>query len=539
MHISNDPERNCRKFRLTVFRFFVRVVTATVLFYSLPPRHIDAAAGMLDATFGTGGKVTTNFGGDELINAVVLQSDGKIVTVGAIFVPGPGFNPNFAIARYNTDGSLDTNFDVDGKVTTDFLGFEDKAEAVAIQPDGKIVVAGSAAANAPGGDIPVTRFALARYNSDGSLDPTFDGDGKLTTSFINGFESAFDLSIQSDGKIIAVGVASNQTGGGVALARYNSDGSLDPSFGTGGKVNMSLGGGGGNAQAIVLQSDGKIVIGGYARAASVSFDEDFMIARFTSSGQFDTSFGTGGVAFTDMSGGDDDAALDIALQSDGKIVAVGYAVQQTGDFAMIRYTIGGSLDSGFGNGGKVITEFGDQYTSANSIVIQADGKLVTAGQAFDNFSQFPLNFALTRHNTNGGLDTGFGTGGKLTTDFNNSIDRAHAVVLQPDGKIIAAGLSGSDFALARYVVASAPAVTVSGRVTTPDGRGLRNAVVAIIDSLGVRRTATTSSFGLYSFDNVVTGETYIISVSSKRYRFAPRNLLVNDNLRDVDFVGLE
>ena len=322
MHISNDPERNCRKFRLTVFRFFARVVTATVLFYSLPPRHIDAATGMLDATFGTGGSVTTNFGGDEIINAVVLQSDGKIVTVGAIFVPGPGFNPNFAIARYNTDGSLDTSFDGDGKVTTDFLGFENKAEAVAIQPDGKIVVAGSAAANAPGPDIPVTRFALARYNSDGSLDPTFDGDGKLTTSFTNGFESAFDLSIQSDGKIIAVGVASNQTGGGVALARYNSDGSLDPSFGTGGKVNMSLGGGGGNAQAIVLQSDGKIVIGGYARAASVSFDEDFMLARFTSNGQFDTTFGAGGVTFTDMSGGDDDAATPPSGGGTASIAAI-------------------------------------------------------------------------------------------------------------------------------------------------------------------------------------------------------------------------
>ncbi|CAN5525275.1 hypothetical protein BH18ACI1_BH18ACI1_07560 [soil metagenome] len=449
-----------KQIRVSFLRFFVVVAAIALLFLLVTSLPSEAASGMLDATFGTGGKVTTDFGGEEIARAVALQPDGKIVTAGFVRILGTGFNENFALARYNSNGSLDTSFDGDGKVTTDFLGFPDRAEAIAIQPDGKIVVAGQAANTPPGGTT--TLFALARYNSDGSLDTSFDGDGKLTTSFINGFESALDLSIQPDGKLIVVGRASNQSSGGAALARYNGNGSLDTSFGTDGKIIASLGGGGGSAEAVALQSDGKIVIGGYARGVG-RFDEDIMVARLNSNGQFDTTFGTNGVTLTDMSNGDDDAALDIALQVDSKVVAVGYAVQQTGDFAMTRYNANGTLDTNFGNGGKVITEFGNEFSTANGVVIQADGKIVTAGQASVSGSvSVSFDFALTRHNTNGSIDTNFGNGGKVTTDFSNNYDQAHAVTLQPNGKIIAVGYTVSfgtvssvyDFALARYLATS-------------------------------------------------------------------------------------
>ncbi|MGI8639710.1 MAG: FG-GAP-like repeat-containing protein [Pyrinomonadaceae bacterium] len=448
-----------KQIRVDFLRFCVVVAAIAVLFLSVTSLPSEAASGILDAAFGTGGKVTTNFGGEEIARAVALQPDGKIVTAGFVRILGTGFNENFALARYNSNGSLDTSFDGDGKVTTDFLGFPDRAEAIAIQPDGKIVVAGQAANTPPGG---TALFALARYNSDGSLDTSFDGDGKLTTSFINGFESAFDLAVQPDGKLIVVGRASNQSSGGAALARYNGNGSLDTSFGTDGKIIASLGGGGGSAEAVALQSDGKIVIGGYARGVG-RFDEDFMVARLNSNGQFDTTFGTNGVTLTDMSNGDDDAALDIALQVDSKVVAVGYAVQQTGDFAITRYNANGTLDTNFGNGGKVITEFGNEFSTANGVVIQADGKIVTAGQASVSGSvSVSFDFALTRHNTNGSIDTNFGNGGKVTTDFNNNYDQAHAVTLQPNGKIIAVGYTVSfgtvssvyDFALARYLATS-------------------------------------------------------------------------------------
>ena len=458
MKSKNQIQHNHQKkqIRIGILRFFAAVITVAVLLFLTIPLRSEAAAGMLDTTFGTGGKVTTDFGNLEFARAVALQSDGKIVTAGYGNPPGGGTNQNFAVARYNGNGSLDTSFDGDGKVTTDFFGFADRAEAVAIQPDGKIVVAGQAYTNLMGEP---SRFALARYNSDGSLDTSFDGDGKLITSFINGFESALDLAIQPDGKLVAVGFAYNQSGGGIALARYNSDGSLDASFGAGGKVISFIGNGsGGTAEAVALQPDGKIVIGG--DASSVTFDTNFMVARLNNNGQFDTAFGNSGVTLTDMSGGDDDSALDIALQADGKIIAVGYAVMQTGDFAMTRYNADGMLDTGFGIGGKVFTEFGSEFSSANGVVIQSDGKIISAGQVTVN-AGMSSDFALSRHNVNGSLDASFGSGGKITTDFNGGREQAHAAALQPDGKIIAVGdtvistpVFTIDFALARYLATS-------------------------------------------------------------------------------------
>ena len=357
------------------------------------------------------------------------------------------------IARYNSNGSLDTSFDGDGRITTDFFGFIDVAQAIAVQTDGKIAVAGFTETIYGGG----YDFALARYNANGSLDTNFDGDGKLTANFTGG-ELAYDLVIQPDGKIVVVGNTFTEMSGGVALVRFNTNGSLDTSFGTNGKVVAALGNGRGTATSVALQSNGKIVIGGYG--TSTMFDEDFFVARLESNGQLDATFGTNGVRFTDMSGGDDDAALDIALQMDGKIVAVGYAVMQTGNFAMTRYTTDGNLDTNFGNAGKVITEF-DEFSSANRVVIQADGKIVSAGYATRNVGA-EFNFGLSRHNSNGSLDTSFGSGGKVITEFATGFhrDEARGVVIQPDGKIIAAGNTSSqvatDFALARYISANTP-----------------------------------------------------------------------------------
>ncbi|MFN2502617.1 MAG: carboxypeptidase regulatory-like domain-containing protein, partial [Pyrinomonadaceae bacterium] len=177
-----------------------------------------------------------------------------------------------------------------------------------------------------------------------------------------------------------------------------------------------------------------------------------------------------------------------------------------------------------------------------AVLIQPDGKIVVAGEvSLSGGSTY--DFALWRFNANGSLDADFGTGGRITTDFANGSDRANAAALQSDGKIVLAGftsnlIGSTDFALARYVTAASSA-QVSGRVTAPDGRPIRNAFVSLIDPQGVPRTVTTSSFGFYSFDNVPTGVTYVIRVSAKRYRFAARNLTVNDNMTDVDFVASE
>ncbi|HET8676489.1 MAG TPA: hypothetical protein VFO63_11915, partial [Blastocatellia bacterium] len=204
----------------------VLFVFATLLFWPSPGRVL-AAAGDLDTTFGNGGKVTTDFFG--LLNEasdIALQPDGKIIAAG--YTQTFTTDDDFALVRYNTDGSLDTTFASGGTLTTDFFGGSDQVNAVALQPDGKIVVAGYTVSPSR-----FTDFAFARYNSDGSLDSTFGVGGKVAVSFLNTFSQATDLALQTDGKIVAAGHAfhSGDFTFAFALARLNQDGSLDPSFG--------------------------------------------------------------------------------------------------------------------------------------------------------------------------------------------------------------------------------------------------------------------------------------------------------------------
>ncbi|MFD9223461.1 hypothetical protein ACFWDI_26440 [Streptomyces sp. NPDC060064] len=286
-----------------------------------------AAPGDLDPTFGTGGKVTTNFGGtDNEARGVAVQADGKIIAVGQ---SDSGGTIDFALARYNPDGSLDSTFGTGGKVTTDFGGGGDLAFGVVVQADGKIIAAGLDFSGSTFFD-----FALARYNTDGSLDTTFGTGGKVTTDFGGSFDVAFGVVVQADGKIVAVGSA-----GGIAfaLARYNTDGSLDSTFGTGGKVTTNFGGGN-EARAVALQADGKIIAAG----VSTSGTADFALARYNTDGSLDSTFGTGGKVTTNFGGTDE--ARAVALQADGKIIAAGLDFSGGAfEFALARYQDGGSI----------------------------------------------------------------------------------------------------------------------------------------------------------------------------------------------------
>src|SRR5947209_5776224 len=272
---------------------------------------VDAGPGDLDATFGTGGRVLTDFGGGAGARALALQADGRIVVAGLSRV---GVGDDFALARYNPNGSLDSSFGSGGRVLTDF-GLDDEARAVVLQADGKIVVAGGS-----GGAF----FALARYNADGTLDPSFGSEGRVCTN-VGGRDGARALALQSDGKIVVAGF-SDVVGFGFALARYNPDGSLDPSFGSGGRV---LTGGVALARGLALQSDGKIVVAGFSDAGG---GQDFALARYNPDGTLDLTFGTGGKVTTDFGGFDD--AFALALPTDGKIVVAG---SDGSDFALARY----------------------------------------------------------------------------------------------------------------------------------------------------------------------------------------------------------
>jgi uncharacterized delta-60 repeat protein len=326
-----------------------------------------SAATDRDQSFGGGtGLVTTDFdGSDDQAYAVALQTDGRIVVAGGRNVDDD-FSPNdFALARYNSDGSLDNSFNGDGTVITDFGTNRDHARAVAIATDGAIVAAGSNAVD----------FQLARYLPSGALDPAFGTGGKLTTD-LGGGDFVADLAIQPDGAIVAVG----GSGAAFALARYLPNGTLDPSFSEDGKVTTDLAGGGA-ANAVALQSDGKLVVAG--RGPCNPMCRDFALARYNPDGSLDASFDGDGKLTTDF-GGDVDAAADVAVASDGKLVAVGRgatAVGQGSGVAVARYHADGSLDSSFDTDGKTIVSGGTPGPgpTADTLALQPGGKILIGG----------------------------------------------------------------------------------------------------------------------------------------------------------------
>ncbi len=369
---------------------------------------------VLDDSFDSDGKVTTDIGTNttDIAYSIALQDDGKILVAGVS-------NSNFAVVRYNSNGSLDTSFGTAGKVTTN-LGSTDIAYSIALQDDGKILVAGVSSSN----------FAVLRYNSDGSLDNSFGNAGKVINN-LGSSDIAYSVALQDDGKILLAGVSNSN----FAVLRYNSNGSLDTNFGTAGKVITNLGSTD-IARSIALQDDGKILVAGVS-------NNNFAVVRYNSNGSLDTSFGTAGTVINNL--GSTDIAYNIALQDDGKILLVGVS---NNNFAVVRYDSNGSLDTSFGTAGKVITNLGGTDI-AYSVSVQANGKIIVAGSSKNNF-------AVLRYNSNGSLDTSFGTAGIITTDIGtNTIDNAYALT-QHDGTIIVAGVSANNFAVARYRVNQNP-----------------------------------------------------------------------------------
>jgi uncharacterized delta-60 repeat protein len=292
------------------------------------------ANGTLDASFGTGGIVTTDFGVSAEATSVAVQADGKIVAAGFANLDGAH---DFALVRYNSNGTLDASFGTGGIVTTAFAlsqGFsEAQAFSVGVQPDGRIVAAGNAVV---GGGFD---FALARYNSNGTLDASFGTGGRLTTDFAGANDQTDSVAVQPDGRILAAGAAGPYINRGFdfALARYNSNGTLDTSFGTSGKVTTDFAGFNdwpSEPSAVALQGDGKIVVVGQTLVVNVY---DFALARFNSNGTLDTSFGTSGKVTTDFAGAND-VPFSVAVQPDGNIVVAGGAtINGRADFALARY----------------------------------------------------------------------------------------------------------------------------------------------------------------------------------------------------------
>jgi uncharacterized delta-60 repeat protein len=320
-----------------------------------------------------------------------------------------------------------------------------------VQPDGKIVAAGFASGN----------FGLVRYNADGSLDGSFGAGGKVSTEVGLDFSSASAIALQADGKILAAGAASSLPGDSAfALLRYNPNGSLDGSFGAGGQVITPFTAATDFAFGVGVDSDGKIVVGGVAERTSASFG-DAALARYNPDGSLDGSFGSGGKVTTPGTG----YVSGFALQPDGKVLLSGQSV--------IRYTRNGSIDTGFGVDGRVTLP----NVVARSVAVQRDGKIVTAGE---NSSANNWDFAVLRFSSAGELDPNFAGSGIVTTDIGSgSYDLAWTIGFQSDGKIVVAGETGRaffdhlDFAVVRYL---SPASRPTAKCVVPNVRRKKLAV---------------------------------------------------------------
>lgn len=339
------------------------------------------------------------------------------------------------------DENLDLTFGNGGKVLTDFTGSSDVGNAIAIQPDGKIIVGGSAANTSTNG----TDYGLARYHANGTLDFSFGTGGKVLTDVGGLGDIIAAIALQSDGKIVAAGFSFTENIFDFSVVRYNANGSLDTSFGNGGKVVTDFQSNDDEAFAMVLQPDGKIVLAGLT--ADSNFDLDFALVRYQANGSLDPSFGTGGKVVTDFFGSDDQG-FALVRQTDGKLIAAGAAIDINSfesEFALVRYNENGTLDETFGAHGKTTTAF-DEASSISSLLLLPNGKIVAAGFAFTpheenrpTHGEVTGDFALAKYNADGSLDESFGESGKVTTDFFGEDDNIYSLVLQPDGKIIAVG----------------------------------------------------------------------------------------------------
>lgn len=428
----------CRRLLGLVFGFAIAMTRVAVV-WAAPP-------GALDPAFSGDGIVTTPFGSSAQDRArwIIQQTDGKLVVVGYTDVSG---DDDFALVRYNEDGSLDTSFSGDGKVTTDIGGGDNRAMSVIPLSSGRLLVVGWVERVAGHTD-----FGLVRYAANGSVDTDFGDDGVVVTGFATAKDDfAYAVLQRSDGKIVAAGYADSGSASeeDFAVARYRADGVLDTSFDLDGRTLTDFEGEEDYAYAMIEDEDGKIVVAGTASVWHGSdYSYDFALARYNGNGKLDVTFGGDGKVTTSLSPGED-VVNAIVQQADERIVAVGYSDSGgDSDIALVRYNKGGSLDTSFGVGGKVLTDIAGGDDLGMAVMQQFDGKLLVAGTSSNDF-------VLVRYNANGSLDTTFDGDGKLLTPIGVSFDAAYSMFEQIDGQVVVAGQSytGShyDFAVVRYL----------------------------------------------------------------------------------------
>lgn len=325
--------------------------------------------GTIDETFGTNGIVQTIIGNNNIHGtSAVLQSNGKVIVGGGYHNQS---SSSFIILRYNANGSLDSSFGTNGYIIPDFgNGCND----IALQEDGKIIAVGYDYVEFD------NSFALARFTSEGALDSTFGNGGFVRTPILTNFNELNAVTINSNEKIITAGYsayAHNLDSLNFAILQYNMDGTLDSTFNSTGIVIKDINNASRDeAESVKVQSDGKIIVVGHSTSNS---DSDFAVLRFNPDGSLDTSFNNSGIVLTNISGNSDNA-YSVLIQPNGKIIVVGDAYTTTNyDYAIVRYNNDGLIDSTFGLNGKVLTDFEFTKDVAKSACLTPDGKIVAGG----------------------------------------------------------------------------------------------------------------------------------------------------------------
>ncbi|HEX8269606.1 MAG TPA: T9SS type A sorting domain-containing protein [Flavobacterium sp.] len=422
-------------------------------------------SGEIDSSFGIDGKVTTGFGSNtNVARCVAFQPDGKFI-VGGDYVSSRGDN-DFALARYNNDGTLDTTFGVGGKVATNFLEINHVTNSILslhVLPNGKIMAFGSASvAFTP-------EIAVVRYNQNGTVDTTFGNNGKLISLLTPMDYYGTKLVFQTDGKFVIAGTKfyNSDPSYYIGMERYTEDGALDMTYGTNGQTVTSYGTGKSYPSTMLMQADGKMVVAGRYIQNNIPI---FAVMRFTVNGTLDTSFSGDGKVTTTFGAGASGEGMHVSVNENGKIILVGNVINQTSrNIGVVQYNADGSLDTTFDGDGKALTPFdleGD-YSLVNSMTRQPDGKFLVVCDV-SNYMLTTTDFVIRRYNSDTSADTGFGTDGEVATTFDTGLNEAQSAAIAPDGKIVVVGRSVPllyghvDFAVTRYSSNGAPDLTLDG-----------------------------------------------------------------------------
>jgi uncharacterized delta-60 repeat protein len=448
---------NCLRLDPISFSSFIIHLFFTKHILSDSRNKFTPAIGVLDSSFNAPhGFIKQPMGlGVDYGYSLVIQPDGKILLGGYC---KNGSNYDFCIARFNSDGTLDTSFSSSGNVIQPIGSDNDEGYSLVIQPDGKILLGGYCK-NGSNYD-----FCIARFNSDGTLDTTFGSSGKVIQSIDSSNDYGYSLAIQPDGKILLGGYCYNGSDYNFCIARFSSDGTLDTSFGSSGKVIQPIGSWNDWGYSLAIQPDGKILLGGYCVY-------NFCIARFNSDGTLDTTFGSSGKVIQPI-GSWNDWGYSLAIQPDEKILLGGFCSNGSNwDFCIARFNSDGTLDTTFGSSGKVIQPIGSSNDFGRSLVIQPDGKILLGGTCYNGSND---DFCIARFNSDGTLDTTFGSYGKIIQPIGSWNDWGYSLAIQPDGKILLGGYCFGDFCIARF--------NSDGTLNTPFSSGYSGVVIQPIGS---------------------------------------------------------